>query len=87
MEGLSGILFYVCAGALIVLFVKLIKLPIRWAFKLLLHALIGFVGLYVLNFFGSAIGVSLEMTWLNALITGVLGIPGVVLLLLVKYLL
>ena len=41
----------------------------------------------VVNFFGSYLGISLEMSWLNAIVSGVLGVPGVVILLLFKYIL
>lgn len=68
------------------LLIKLLIKPIGWALKLLFHALIGFAALFLLNFFGSVIGISLEMTWLNALITGILGLPGVILLLILKVL-
>lgn len=73
-------------GMLWLLF-KLLKRPIKWALKLLLNALIGFVGLLILNFLGSFIGISLGINWFNAIITGVLGVPGVILLLLIKYIL
>ena len=72
---------------LIVLLLKLLRKPIRWAFKLLLHALFGFVALFIFNFFGDFVGVTLGLNWLNAVVTGVLGIPGVILLLLLKYIL
>ena len=67
------------------LLIKLLIKPIGWAIKLLLHALIGYAALFLLNFFGSTIGITLELNWPNALITGVFGLPGVVVLLIVKY--
>ena len=42
--------------------------------------------LFLLNFFGSAIGITLGLNWINALVIGVAGFPGLVLLLLIKYL-
>ena len=42
--------------------------------------------LFLLNFFGSAIGITLGLNWINALVIGVAGFPGLVLLLLLKYL-
>lgn len=70
---------------LAVLFIKLLIKPIGWAIKLLFHALIGYAALFLLNFFGSTVGITLELNWTNALITGIFGLPGVVVLLLVKY--
>ena len=70
---------------LAVLFIKLLIKPIGWAIKLLFHALIGYAALFLLNFFGSTVGITLELNWTNALITGIFGLPGVVVLLIVKY--
>ena len=75
------------AGGLISLLLKLLRKPIKWAFKLLLHALFGFIFLFLFNFFGAWVDLSLELNWVNAAVTGVLGVPGVVILLLVKYIL
>jgi len=68
--------------ALIWLILKLLKKPIKWAFKLLLNALSGYFFLMIFNFFGGIVGLHLPITWLNVIVTGVLGVPGVVLLLL-----
>lgn len=88
MESLALVLLAVPAViviGMIVLLLKLLRKPIRWAFKLLLHAVFGFVALFIFNFFGGLVGVTLGLNWLNAVITGVLGIPGVILLLFLTY--
>jgi len=74
------------AAGLLLLLLKLLRKPIKWALKLLLHALFGFVALFIFNFFGSIVGITLGLNWVNAIVTGVLGIPGVILLLLLTYL-
>ena len=70
-----------------ILLLKLLSTPLRWAVKLLFHAAAGFVTLFLLNFFGSVIGISLTITWVSALVAGLLGLPGVLLLLALQYLL
>lgn len=75
----------VCVLLIILLF-KIIKTPLKWAGKLLLNALSGFIALLVLNFFGSLVGLTLTINFINCLVTGFLGLPGVVLLLVIKYL-
>ena len=74
----------IATGLLSILF-KLLKKPLGLAFKLLLNALSGFVFLFIFNILGSFFKISLGLNWLNAIVAGVLGIPGVVLLLLLKY--
>ncbi|MBE6997879.1 MAG: pro-sigmaK processing inhibitor BofA [Ruminococcaceae bacterium] len=81
------VILLIVGFGLLGILLKLLKKPIKWAFKLLLHALFGFIFLFVFNFVGAWLGLSLELNWLNAIVTGVFGIPGVVVLLILKYLL
>ena len=82
-----SLLLMIAAGTFLFwLLIKLFLKPIRWVFKLLINTAVGFVVLWVLNFFGDFFGVSLGLNWINALVVGVFGLPGVVLLLLLKYL-
>jgi len=84
MEMIAIILIAVLAVFLIL---KLLTAPIRFAAKMLINALVGFVVLFLLNFVGGLVGLSLGINWFNALVVGIFGAPGVVLLLLLKYLL
>ena len=74
------------AMGLLSLTFKLLKKPLGLAVKLLLNALCGSVFLFIFNVLGSFFELSLGVNWLNAIVAGVLGVPGVVLLLLLKYL-
>ena len=85
MGALSMPLMIVAAVLLLLLFIRVIRLPLKWLAKLALHVVMGFIALFVLNFLGTYINVSLEMNLINALITGILGVPGVLLLLIIKY--
>ena len=69
----------------LVLLVKLLKTPLKWAWKLLINAIGGFFVLVLVNLLGSVLGFSLDINWLNAIVAGILGFPGVVLLLILKY--
>ncbi len=64
---------------------KLFSLPIRWIFKLLINTAAGFIFLFLFNYIGTFIGLSLGVNILNALFIGILGIPGLILLLLAKW--
>ena len=87
MTQLSVPLMIVAAVVLLYLFFRIIRLPLKLLLKLALHAGVGFVALFVLNYLGSFVGVTLDMNVFNAVITGLLGVPGVILLLLFKYVL
>lgn len=84
MELIGVILIAVIA---VVILGKLLTAPIRLAGKLLINGLVGFVVLFFLNFAGNLVGLSLGINWFNAIVVGIFGAPGVVLLLLMKYLL
>ncbi len=71
----------------VVVLLKLLAKPIRFIFKLLINTVLGFVLLWLINFFGAGLGITLELTLLNALVVGFLGIPGVLLLLAIHFLL
>ena len=83
-QTLTDILVVIAAVFLVWLVIRLFRKPIRWILKLLLNTAIGFAALFLLNFFGSAIGITLGLNWINALVIGVAGFPGLVLLLLLK---
>jgi inhibitor of the pro-sigma K processing machinery len=77
----------IAAVLLIGLLFWLLRKPIKLAFKILLHAAFGYLFLLIFNYFGSRVGLSLDVNWVTAIITGALGIPGVILLLLLHYIL
>lgn len=73
------------AVLMLYILIKLFKTPLKWVFKFIINGICGFFTLLVLNYFGGMIGITLGVNWPNAIIVGLLGFPGVVLLLLVKF--
>lgn len=87
MEILWTVLSF-CAGILILYVVcKLLSAPLRLIGKLIINALIGALVLLVFNWIGGNFGVTIAVNPLNSLITGVLGAPGVILLLVLQWIL
>lgn len=64
--------------------VQLFSAPLRLALKVLLNTLLGFAALFLLNLTAGVTGLSLGMNLFNALTVGILGVPGLALLLLLK---
>ena len=81
----SGILIIAAVVLGVVVLLRLLAKPIRFVFKLLINTVLGFILLWLVNFFGGAIGIALELSLLNALVVGFLGIPGVLLLLAIHF--
>ena len=77
----------IAAGLGILLLLRIFTRPIKRIFKFILHAVFGFLLLFLVNYFGASIGVYLEPTLVNCLVSGFIGIPGVLILLAFRYLL
>lgn len=84
MDTLNGIIYAAVLVLLVWLLIEIFATPLKWALKLFLNAIAGFVILFVFNYLGSYIGLSLSVGWISAIVTGVLGIPGIILLLLIE---
>lgn len=77
----------IVAGVVVVVLLYLIRTPLKIVFRLLLNTALGFLALYILNLTTSFTGLSLGLNLWNALIIGVLGVPGFFLLLLLQWVL
>ncbi len=80
---------YLLYGLVIIVAVVAIKIfftPIKWGLKLLLNTVLGLGLLAVFNFFGKLIGVTLGVNLINALVVGIFGPVGLVLLLILRWL-
>lgn len=82
-EGLTwagvGALFLMIAG-------HFLMRPIRWVFKIAFNSLLGLIMLWGTNLIGESIGFTLPINLVSALIVGFLGIPGLILLIVLRYL-
>lgn len=68
-------------------FIKLISAPVRLIFKFVINMVSGFVILLVTELVLGFFDISLGFTIFNCLVAGVCGIPGVIVLVLIKLLL
>lgn len=82
----NTMLAYLFAIILLYIVGKVLFIPIKFLAKLVLNAVIGGIILWVLNVFGGTIGIHIGINVVTALIAGLLGIPGVVLLIILQYL-
>ena len=87
MPDLSTLILLAIAVLLLVLVIRILRLPIKLFFKFLIHAAAGFAMLFVVNFLGGFFNVSLEVSWVSCATAGILGVPGIIILLVFKYLL
>ena len=71
---------------LFVVVVRVFHTPLKLLLRVFFNTLLGFGALAILNLTSAVTGVALGMNVLNALVIGVLGVPGLGLLLLMQWL-
>lgn len=76
---------YMFVFILVILFLVVLAAPIKWLFKILLNSMIGTVGIIVFNFVGRYLGFTIGLNPGSILTTGILGIPGFILLVFLKW--
>ncbi len=74
-------------GFFLIALIRVFRTPLRLALKLLCNTLLGFLALWVVGLTSGVTGIALGLNLWNALVIGVLGLPGFVLLLLVQWVL
>ena len=73
------------AGFFLIALLRVFSTPLRLAIKLLVNTLLGFAALWAVQLTAAFTGIALGINLFNALIVGVLGLPGFVLLLLMQW--
>ena len=74
-------------GFFVIALIRVFRTPLRLALKLLCNTLLGFLALWVVRLTAGITGITLGLNLWNALVIGVLGLPGFILLLLVQWVL
>lgn len=72
---------------LLVAVVRLFRRPLKLALRVVVNGALGLGALWLLNSAAPITGLTLGLNWFNALTVGILGLPGLGLLLLVKWVL
>lgn len=69
--GMFGLFVFVC----------MFIVPLKYALKLLFNSILGGVAIVVINVVGKAVGIHISLNLLTAAIAGILGVPGVLMIL------
>lgn len=75
------------AGFFLIALLRVFSAPLKLALKLLVNTLLGFLALWAVNLTAAATGITLGLNPWNALVIGILGFPGFILLLLIQWVL
>ena len=80
----SVILAYAIGIILLFILGRLLLIPMKVVLKLFYNALLGAVALIIVNYIGGLIGFHIAFNIITAFIIGTLGIPGFILLVVLK---
>ena len=69
---------------LLLLTYKLFARPLRLLFKLLINSVIGLILLLLLNFIGGFFNIAIGINLFTVLLSGLLGLPGIALMLILQ---
>ena len=72
---------------LLVALIHIFRTPLRLALKLLSNTCLGFLALWAVHLTAGFTGITLGLNLMNALVIGILGLPGFILLLLTQWVL
>ena len=75
------------AGFFLIALLRVFSAPLKLAVKVLANTLLGFLALWAVNATAGVTGIALGLNLWNALVIGILGLPGFVLLLLTQWIL
>lgn len=79
----KDILIFVAVVAAVLIVLKLLKVGIKWLFRVAVNAVIGCLVLYLVSLIP---GVDLVIAWWHVLLTGLFGIPAAVIIIVLKLL-
>ena len=80
----TSMITYISAVVIIFMIGKIFIKPIKNAIKLLINSLLGGVIIYVINLIGGAFSFALGLNIFTSIFVGILGIPGAILLVIIK---
>ncbi|NLB79897.1 MAG: pro-sigmaK processing inhibitor BofA [Clostridiaceae bacterium] len=75
-------------GVLIVFaFGKAMLLPLKVILRLVINGVLGGIAILIINLIGAPLGFTISLNIFSALVAGILGLPGIILLIILKFLL
>ena len=78
---------YVLGVGLLLIFIRIFIKPVKTCLLFMVNSALGGVGLYIFNLFGVKFGLTLGINIVTSAVCGLLGVPGLITLALVKIML
>ena len=82
----NNIITYLACICFIFIFGRIFIVPIKKILKLVLNSLLGGLTIFIINLIGASLGFHIGLNIITSVVVGLLGLPGVVCLIIVKLL-
>lgn len=80
----SNILTYLAGICFLFIFGRIFIVPIKKVLKLVINSVLGGISIFLINLVGANFGFHIGLNILTSILVGILGLPGVVCLIIVK---
>ena len=80
----SNILTYLACICFLFIFGRVFIVPIKKVLKLVINSVLGGIAIFLINLVGANFGFHIGLNILTSILVGILGLPGVVCLVIVK---
>lgn len=81
-----NIITYLACICFLFIFGRIFIVPIKKILKLVINSILGGITIYIINFIGANFGFHIGLNFFTSIILGLLGLPGVVCLIVIKLL-
>lgn len=80
----NTIIIYVACICFLFLFGRIFILPIKSVLKLVINSILGALIIYLINLIGGLFAFHIGLNYITAILVGILGIPGAILIVILK---
>ena len=82
----NNVLTFLACICFLFIFGRVFILPIKSILKLILNSILGGILIYIINIVGQGFGFHIGLNYITSIFVGILGVPGAVLLVIIKIL-
>ncbi len=80
----NTLIIYIACICFLFLFGRIFILPIKSILKLVLNSILGGLIIYLINIIGGLFAFHIGLNYITAILVGILGVPGAILLIVLK---
>ena len=83
----TNIITYLACICFIFIFGRIFIVPLKKILKLVFNSILGGIAIFIINLVGGAFGFHIGLNFVTSILVGILGLPGAVVLILIKLIL